>query len=240
VEPAPAAASDRTHTEPTRARPTRPVKHTEPRKPEHKVEVAVAPPARPSAHGGRSLADVKSEATGLYRSKNFSGAAQAINSALSGFSGDDVKDLKSIAGIYSQLGKAYAVGMAPGTRPIEAYQNLLRALDYDGEVGKAYAQEIRDRLAALAPRAATSFMASKSFEQAFQAVRKAEEFGSRSDDLKIVRQALEERAKELLRTARTELASDPDDAKQKLRQVQGMVERQNTLWQQASKLLNGP
>jgi hypothetical protein len=239
VEPAHAAASDRSHAETTPARPTRPVKHTEPRKPEHKIEVAVAPPARPKAHG-RSLQDVKSEATGLYRSKNFSGAALAINSALSGFGGDDVKDLKSIAGIYSQLGKAYAVGMAPGTRPIDAYQALLRALDYDGEVGKAYSQEIRDRLAALAPRAATSYMAAKSFEQAFQAVRKAEEFGSRSDDLKIVRQALEDRAKELLRTARSELASDPDAAKQKLRQIQGMVERQNTLWQQASKLLNGP
>jgi hypothetical protein len=201
----------------------------------------VAPPARSEKrHGGRGLQEVKSEATGLYRSKNFSGAALAINSSLSGFSGDDVKDLKAIAAIYSQLGKAYAVGMAPGTRPVDAYQALLRANDYDREIGGAYAQELRDKLVAIAPRAATSYMAAKSFEQAFQAVRKAEEFGSRSDDLKIVRQALDDKARELLRTARGELASDPDAAKQKLHQVQGMVERQNTLWQQAGKLLNGP
>jgi hypothetical protein len=246
AEPAHAAASDRTRAEPSPDRPhaeparnTRAVKHTEPRKPEHKVEVAVAPQPRPRAHG-RSLADVKSEANGLYRSKNFGGAAQAINAALSGFGGDDAKDLKSIAAIYSQLGKAYSVGMAPGTRPIEAYQNLLRALDYDSEVGKSYEKDLREALAVVAPRAATSFMASKSFEQAFQAVRKAEEFGSRSDSLKIVRQALEDKAKELLRAARSEIAADPEAAKQKLRQIQGMVERQNTIWQQASKLLTAP
>ncbi|HEX8108571.1 MAG TPA: hypothetical protein VF516_12645, partial [Kofleriaceae bacterium] len=236
-----AASGDKVHADASSAKTTRPVKHTEPRKPEHKAEVAMAPPARPAPHhGGRSLQDVKSEATGLYRSKNFGGAAAAINSSLSGFSGDDVKDLKAIAAIYSQLGKAYAVGMAPGTKPVEAYQALLRASDYDREVGSAYSVDLRDKLVAIAPRAATSYMAAKSFEQAFQAVRKAEELGSRSDDLKIVRQNLEDKAKELLRTARSEIATDPDAAKQKLRQVQGMVERQNTLWQQAAKLLNGP
>jgi hypothetical protein len=235
------AASDKARADAASAKTARPVKRAEPRRPEHKVEVAVAPPARSEKrHGGRSLQDVKSEATGLYRSKNFSGAALAINSSLSGFSSDDVKDLKAIAAIYSQLGKAYAVGMAPGTKPIDAYQALLRANDYDREVGGSYAQELRDKLVAIAPRAATSYMAAKSFEQAFQAVRKAEELGSRTDDLKIVRQNLEDKAKELLRAARSELASDPEAAKQKLRQIQGMVERQNPLWQQAARLLNGP
>jgi len=57
-----------------------------------------------------------------------------------------------------------------------------------------------------------------------------------------VRTRLAERLEraELLRAARSEIAADPEAAKQKLRQIQGMVERQNTLWQQASKLLNGP
>jgi hypothetical protein len=238
-EPAHPAPGDKARADAASVKTARPVKHAEPRRPEHRVEVAVAP--RPEKrHGGRSLQDVKSEATGLYRSKNFSGAALAINSSLSGFNGDDVKDLKGIAAIYSQLGKAYAVGMAPGTRPVDAYQALLRANDYDREVGGAYAQELRDKLVAIAPRAATSYMAAKSFEQAFQAVRKAEELGSRTDDLKIVRQNLEDKARELLRAARSELASDPDAAKQKLRQIQGIVDRQNPLWQQAAKLLNGP
>jgi len=243
AHPAPGdKAADKVHADPAPAKTARPVKHAEPRRIEHKVEVAAAPPpSRPEKrHGGRSLQDVKSEATGLYRSKNFSGAAQAINAALPGFTGEDVKDLKGIAAIYSQLGKAYAVGMAPGTKPIDAYQALLRASDYDREVGGACSQELREKLVAIAPRAATSYMAAKSFEQAFQAVRKAEELGSRIEDLKIVRLNLEDRAKELLRAARSEIASDPEAAKQKLRQIQGMVERQSSIWQQAAKLLNGP
>lgn len=238
-EPAHPAPGDKVRADP--AKTARPVKHAEPRRAEHKLEVAEAPPARSEKrHGGRSLQEIKSEATGLYRSKNFSGAALAINSSLSGFNGDDVKDLKGIAAIYSQLGKAYAVGMAPGTRPVDAYQALLRANDYDREVGGAYAPELHDKLVAIAPRAATSYMAAKSLEQAFQAVRKAEELGSRTDDLKIVRQNLEEKARDLLRAARSELASDPDAAKQKLHQIQGIVDRQNPLWQQAARLLNGP
>jgi hypothetical protein len=83
-------------------------------------------------------------------------------------------------------------------------------------------------------------MAAHSYEQAFQAVHVAEELGSRSDDLKIVRQNLDDKAKELLHEARDERASDPDAAKKKLRQVQGMVERQSPTWQQAAKLLSAP
>lgn len=196
-------------------------------------------PRSDKRHGGRSLQDVKSEAIGLYHSKNFSGAALAIKSSLSGFSGDDVKDLQGIAAVYVQLGRDYTVGMAPGTKPIEAYQALLRASDYDRDVGGAYAQDLHDKLVAIAPRAATSYMAARSFEQAFQAVRKAEELGSRTDDLKIVRQNLVDKAQELLRTAQSEHASDPEAAKQKLHQIQAMVDRQTQVWQQAAKLLNG-
>jgi hypothetical protein len=237
-EPAHAGSGDKAHTDAASAKTTRPVKHTEPRR-EHKAEVAAAPRSE-KHHGGRSVQDVKNEATGLYRSKNFSGAALAINSSLSGFSGDDVKDLKGIAAIYSQLGKDYAVGMAPGTKPIEAFQALRRANAYDREVGGAYSVELHDKLLAIAPRAATSYMAAKSYEQAFQAVREAEGLGSHTDDLKIVRSNLEDKAKELLRAARSELASDPEAAKQKLHQIQSMVDRSNQVWQQAAKLLNGP
>jgi hypothetical protein len=243
------AANDRGHSEPrsdASTRTPRPVKHPEPKRPERKVEVAAAPPPPPPAprtekrHTGRSLQDVKSQANALYRSRNFSGAAAAINGALSGFSGDDVRDLTAIAAIYSQLGKAYAIGMAPGTKPIDAYAQLGVALDRDREVGGELQKDLRERRAAVAPRAATSFMAAHSFEQAFQAVHVAEELGSQSDDLKIVRQNLDDKAKELLREARDERSSDPDAAKKKLHQVQGMVERQSPAWQQAAKLLNAP
>ena len=92
----------------------------------------------------------------------------------------------------------------------------------------------------IAPRAATSYMAAKSLELAFQAVHTAEELGSRVDDLKIVRQNLDEKARELMHAARSELASDPDAARQKLRQIQRIVDPRNPLWQQAARLLSGP
>jgi tetratricopeptide (TPR) repeat protein len=185
------------------------------------------------------MQDLKAEATGLYRSKNFSGAAQAINASLAGFGPDDAKDLKTLAGIYSQLGKAYAVGMAYGTRATDALPALQRALSYDREVGGAYGSEIRERIGVVAPKAASSFMAAKSFEQALQSVRVAESVGSTSESLKSVRSSLDGIAHELLSDARRELSSDPDDAKQKLRQVLAIVEPKTPLYVQAQKLLNG-
>lgn len=236
----PVAANERVHSD---TRTPRPVKHAEPKRPERKVEVAAAPPPPPprpeKRHTGRSLQDVKSQANALYRSKNFSGAAAAINGALSGFGGDDARDLTGLAAVYSELGKTYAIGMAPGTKPVDAYAQLAIALERDRELGGESQKELRERRAAVAPRAATSFMAAHNFEQAFQAVHVAEELGSRSDDLKIVRQNLDDKARELMRAASAERTSDPAAAKKKARQVQGMVERQSSTWQAAAKLLNG-
>jgi hypothetical protein len=82
-------------------------------------------------------------------------------------------------------------------------------------------------------------MAAKSFEQALQAVRVAESVGSTSESLKSVRSSLDGIAHELLSDARRELSSDPDDAKQKLRQVLAIVEPKTPLYVQAQKLLNG-
>jgi hypothetical protein len=237
-----ASPASRPDVAPPRTERKAPPRRAEPKKPERKsTEVATASPAPRTErkHAGRSVQDVKAEATGLYRSKNFSGAAQEITSALAGFGNEDTKDLKSLAAIYTQLGKAYAIGLAPSTKPIDAYQALLRAIAYDREVGSAYTPELQDRLAAIAPRAATSYMAARSYEQALQAVRMAESLSSRSDNLKIVRGMLEDTAKELLRAARGELSSDPDAARQKLRQVMAMVEPRNPLYAQAQKLLSG-
>jgi hypothetical protein len=210
---------------------------------DRKVEVAAAAPRADHSekkHAGRSMQDVIAEATSLYRSKNFAGAAQAISSALPGFTVEEARDLRGIQGTYTQLGKAYATGMSPSSKPIDAYQALCRALEFDRSLGNAYSAELKDKLAAVAPRAATAYMAAKSFEQALQAVHIAESLGSKSDNLKIVRSGLEDNARELLRVARSEMATDPDDARQKARQVQGMVEPKSQLYVQAGKLLNGP
>jgi hypothetical protein len=216
-----------------------PVTRVEANKPP-KVEVAA--PTAPKAdkkRGGRSTQDVKNDADGLYRAKRFSDAAALVTAALPGFSGGDSQDLKSIAATYSQLGKAYNVGMAPGTKATDAFVALQRARNYDRSVGSAYVAEIERVLVTVASKAALSYAAAKDYESAFQAVRSSESLGSTSPTNKSIREKLEDLAAELYRSASGELATDPDGAKKKLRQVLGMVDTKSPLYGKASKLLNG-
>ena len=217
------------------------------KKPDKKPEVAIVetserpdPAPRPDKKRGRTTQDVKNDASGLYRAKNFSGAAALITAALPSFTGGEAQDLRSIAAIYSQLGKSYNIGIAPGTKPTEAYQALRRAASYDRDVGSAYVNELQEKLVGVASRAAVSYMASKEFEAAFQAVRTAESLGSSSSSNKAVRDRLEVLAGENYRSAQTDLASDPEGAKKKLRQILGIVDPKNPLYSKAQKLLNAP
>jgi Inner membrane component of T3SS, cytoplasmic domain len=204
-----------------------------------KVEVAPATPKTDKKRGGRSTQDVKNDADGLYRAKRFGEAAALVTSSLSGFSGSDSQELKSIAAIYSQLGKAYNVGMAPGTKATDAFVALRRASSYDRSVGSAYVSEIEKTLVTVASKAAMSYAASKEYEAAFQAVRISESLGSTSPTNASIRSKLEDLAADMYRSAQGELASDPDSAKQKLRQVLVMVDTKSPLYSKASKLLNG-
>ncbi|MBC7973947.1 MAG: hypothetical protein H7138_03105, partial [Myxococcales bacterium] len=208
--------------------------------PRNDVVTAAAEPARPDKKRGRSTQDVKSDANALYRNKNFAGAASSISAALPGFTGGDAQELRSTAALYSQLGKSYSVGMAPGTKPTEAFQALRRAVSYDRELGGAYTAEIQERLGSVATRAAVSFMAAKEYEQAFQAVRSSESLGNTSSSNKAVRDRLESLANDLYRTAQGELASDADGARKKLRQILGLVDAKNAVYAKAQKLLSGP
>ena len=212
----------------------------EPKKPEPRVEAERserAETARPK-HNSK-VSEVKAEALALYRAKNFSGAAAAITSALSQFSGNEAKDLRTIAATYSQLGKAYNIGMAPATKATEAFQALRRALNFDRDFGGGLSSEIQDKLVDKAPRAAMAYMASKEYESAFQAVRVAEQYGSTSSSNKAVRQSLEGIAGDLLRSAQAERSSDPESANKKLTQILGIVDSSNPSYQRAQKLLNG-
>src|SRR6201999_347128 len=123
------------------------------------------PPAKTNKHG--KTQDVKAEANALYHAKNLAGASSAISSALGSVPSEDVADLKSLAASYSQLGRDYNVGNAPGAKTTDAYAALVRARDLDRSLGRAYATEIDQRLAILAPRAAASFMAAHEYESAF-------------------------------------------------------------------------
>ncbi|HEX4418835.1 MAG TPA: FHA domain-containing protein [Kofleriaceae bacterium] len=225
-------------------RKTEPPKKTDsPKKTEkHPAIVARVEPEHVSEtprHGGKSMQEVKNEANGLYRQKNFSGAAALIQAALPGFSAGDAAELKSIGSIYSQLGKAYSVGMAPGTKPTDAYAALKRALNLDRDVGSAYASELEEHQVNAATRAASSYMAAKEYESAFEAVRASESLGSTSSNNKVIRGMLEGTANDLLRDAQSALASDPDGAKKKLHQVLGIVDPKSPLHAKAQKLLSG-
>jgi hypothetical protein len=203
-----------------------------------KVE-APATPKADKKRGGRSTQDVKNDADGLYRAKRFSDAAALVTAALPSFSGGDSQELKSIVAIYSQLGKAYNVGMAPGTKATDAFVALQRARSYDRSIGSAYVAEIERVLVTVASKAALSYAAAKDYESAFQAVRISEQLGSTSPTNKSIREKLEDLAAELYRSGSSELATDPDSAKKKLRQVLGMVDPKSPLYGKASKLLNG-
>jgi hypothetical protein len=130
--------------------------------------------------------------------------------------------------------------MAPGTKPTDAFGALRRAINFDRDAGSAYLSELQERLVAVAPRAAASYMAAKEYESAFQAVRQSEALGTKSTSNQTVRGMLEALAAELLRGAQSELASDPEGAKKKLRQILGIVDAKNPLYLRAQKLLNGP
>jgi hypothetical protein len=84
------------------------------------------------------------------------------------------------------------------------------------------------------------YMATKEYEAAFQAVRESDALGSQSPSNKTVREKLDSVAADLLRAAQSEMASDVEAAKQKLRQILNMVEPKNPVYGKASRLLNGP
>jgi len=204
-----------------------------------KVEVAPTTPKTDKQHGGRSTQDVKNDANVLYRAKRFADAAALVTSALPSFSGGDSQELKAVAAVFSQLGKTYNVGMAPGTKPTDAFVALRKAIAYDRDAGSAYVAEMERVLVTVASKAALSYAAAKEYESAFTAVRTAESLGSQSPTNKAVRDKLEDLAGELLRSATSEQASDPEAAKKKLHQIQGMVDPKSPLYAKATKQLSG-
>jgi hypothetical protein len=217
-------------------------KHAEAKKPERRkaeIERALSSPRPERKQPGRSTEDIRNDALALYRAKNFSGAAALISGSLASVSPDDAKDLRNLAAIYSQLGKSYSVGMAPGTKASDAYIALRRALDYDREFGAAFSGEIKEKLIDKASRAAMTYMAAKEYEAAFQAVRTSEAHGSTSSTNQAVRKNLEAVAADLMKAATSERASDPEGSNKKLRQILGIVDNKTPVHQRAARLLNG-
>jgi hypothetical protein len=209
--------------------------------PAPKRVAVVDPPKKDPApkRVGMGLDGIKDKAAEQYRNKNFTGAAATLKAAVGGQSDDDAKMLRNQAAIYSELGKAYNTGMAPATPPKEAFEKLRAARSLDNSAGKELLGDIDGKLAQVAPKAALSFMAGGDFEKARDAVRLAETVGANNSNTKAVRGGLEQQAATLYKQASSEISADPEGAKQKLRQIQRIVESKSQWYQKASKLLSG-
>ncbi|HEY0191772.1 MAG TPA: hypothetical protein VGC42_11675, partial [Kofleriaceae bacterium] len=194
---------------------------------------------RPAKRSGKSASELKSEAAARYRAKDFAGAAQLINGQLSSFDAGDAQDLKGMANVYSQLGRAYNVGMAPGTKATEAYAAIGRALNLDHDAGSAFVSELEERQSTVAIRAAGSFLASHEYEAASGALRTAEGLGSSSPSIKPMHDQLNTAASTLISEAQAALDDQPAEAKKKLRTVLSIVDAKSPLRAKAQKLLSG-
>jgi chemotaxis protein histidine kinase CheA len=180
--------------------------------------------------------EIKSKADTLYRARKFKDAGQVLRSAASSLGEADARELKSTAAAYEQVGAAYNVGMGQGTSPVDAYTNLTKALNLDRPFG-VFTDEIKAKLGQVAPKAATKYMADKSYEQAFTAVRVAEGNGGGNSTTQAIRGALVDKANELYQEAMSLKDSDKDAARQKLQRIRGMVDGKTPVLVKAEKAL---
>jgi hypothetical protein len=170
-----------------------------------------------------------------YKAKNFAQAGTLLRAAAANASGGDASDLRALAGTYEQFGKAYNVGMAPGTPAQEAFERLRMAKNFDPSLGGAYTGEITQKLKEVAPRAAIYFAAKKDFDKALLAVRTAESLGvdSSSGNIQAVRKAIEAEANRLYSEA---ASAPPDEAKQKAKRILNLIDSKSPTYAKAQKL----
>ena len=217
-------------------------KREEKKEKEKEVEVATAADPEPAPPTTSTPADPRAEAKAdsLYRDKKFNEAASLVQSAAAKASGDRAKNLRKLADLYKSLGKEYFTGMAAGTNSKDAFDSLRRAQNFDRQLANHFDADIQTKLAQVAPRAAISFMATHAYLKARDAVLVAEKFGA-TEGVKLVRQKLESVASEIYAEASKELEGNPSSApaKEKLRQIQSMVDQKSPWWQKADKLLKG-
>jgi len=120
---------------------------------------------------------------------------------------------------------------APGSKVISSAPN------YDERVGNAFESEISAKLEQVAPKAAISYIAAGKLAEAHTAIGAA---GSSSDDnVKAVRQKLESEAGKIYSEALKEMDSSPDSAREKFKQILGIVDSKSPWYQKANKQLKG-
>ncbi len=197
------------------------------------------PRSEPKRVAAVDISSYKAKADELYHAKRFNDAAQAARSGIRVASDDDAHALKSIAALYEQLGRWYSTGMAASTRPTDAFAALRKAENLDRSAGGALTDDIHARLSSVSPKAAVAFYVVKDYENAYTAVRTSESLGAANGTVKTVREKLEILAGTLYGEAAKSIDSSPDQAKDKLRRIQKMVDAKNQWYVKAQKLLGG-
>jgi len=124
-------------------------------------------------------------------------------------------------------------------KPTDALGALKKALTADRRVGGAHQQDIREKLAQVAPAAAALYMAKQNYPMAKIAADDAVNFGSGSNaTVANVRQSLERKAQEFFSSAQTLMKDKPEDAKALLRQITKIVPTDSPWYGKAYKQLN--
>lgn len=218
-----------------KAAPTR----TAPRRERREVRRAPEPEPPPKrVAAGIDADEAKSRAENLYRAKKFGEASSFLASAARKLDGADARELRRTADMYAKLGRAFAQGTAPATKSTTAFEALRQAQNYDRNVGSAFESEIKTELAQVAPKAALSYMAAKSYSQARNAVIVAQQFGS-SESVRVVSVKLESVARELYNEGMRQLDDNPSAAREKFKQITTIVDSKSTWYQKAQKQLRG-
>jgi pSer/pThr/pTyr-binding forkhead associated (FHA) protein len=188
-----------------------------------------------------STKSARSKASGLYKRKDFNGAASALRSAADDASKKQADELRALATNYETVGvnltKAQSTQTSSPTSSMAAYR---RALALDKRIGgSAHAAYIRIKLGQVAPRAAASYMAQKRYEAAKSAADAAVNYGAGSNPtVRRVRAALERKAAAFYKWAIKKKRSNPAAAKKTLRRILKMVPPDSPYYAKAYKLLN--
>ncbi|HSN27071.1 MAG TPA: FHA domain-containing protein [Kofleriaceae bacterium] len=177
--------------------------------------------------------EARTKADGLYRQKRFSEAASVLASAAKGADESEAKELRHIADLYVKVGRGLSSGTAPAANPTDAFPTLRQTENFDRAAGGAFTSDLEAALKKVAPKAASSYLADKNYEQARIAVLEAEKQGANTT---IFKQALDRAAADMYNQASKEAGSDPGAAKEKCQRVLNFADPKSPWYQKAAKL----
>ena len=188
----------------------------------------------------KGLAGAEKKADGLYRAKDWKGAAALLRDAADDASDSDAKRLKGLAADYENIGNNLSTGATLAkAKPTDALGALKKALSADRRAGGAHQQAIRESVAKVAPSAAAAYMAKQNYPAAKLAADDAVNVGAGSNaTVGNVRSSLERKAGEFFASAQKLLKDKPEEAKTILRNIMKIVPADSPWYGKAYKLLN--